>query len=77
MTGMMKITTRAARKIILKVLHRARIVCIEGVAGTPIPGVAVLLIVITTIRAAVTIFWASACSAVQSDICLCFELRNI
>ena len=58
-------------------LHRARSVCFVAVAGATTPIFAELLIVTTTFRTTATTIWASACSAVQSDIHLCFELRNI
>ena len=77
MTGMIAAITKTVQRTIRRVLHPARAVCIVAVAGTTMPGVAVLLIVAAATRATATTVWDSACSAVQSDIHLCFEHRNI
>ena len=75
MTGM-KVTAVAHRQT-REVLHLALTVCFEAVAGTPMLPAAVLPFVITATRTAATTLLASASPAVQIDIHLCFELRNI
>ena len=73
MIGMIQTITKTAQRIIRKVLHRARIVCIVAVAGTSMPSIAVLLIVPTTTQATSSAIWASALPIVLGDIHLCFE----